>query len=225
MEQEFHGIKRLPPYVFAEVNALKARARAAGEDIIDFGMGNPDQPPPSHVTDKLIEVVQNPRVHRYSTSRGIPGLRKAVAAYYQRRFGVDLDPDRETIVTLGSKEGLANLCQAITSPGDVILVPNPSYPIHAFGFIIAGAAIRALPMGPGFDFMAQLDRALRHSVPKPLSTSSRTWPMPRSISRARRRRRSSRCPAPRMWRSSSPPSARPTPCPAGGSDSAAAMPS
>jgi alanine-synthesizing transaminase len=169
MEQEFHGIKRLPPYVFAEVNALKARARAAGEDIIDFGMGNPDQPPPSHVTDKLIEVVQNPRVHRYSTSRGIPGLRKAVAAYYQRRFGVDLDPDRETIVTLGSKEGLANLCQAITSPGDVILVPNPSYPIHAFGFIIAGAAIRALPMGPGFDFMAQLDRALRHSVPKPLA--------------------------------------------------------
>jgi alanine-synthesizing transaminase len=169
MEQEFHGIKRLPPYVFAEVNALKARARAAGEDIIDFGMGNPDQPPPRHVTDKLIEVVQNPRVHRYSTSRGIPGLRKAVAAYYQRRFGVDLDPDRETIVTIGSKEGLANLCQAITTPGDVILVPNPSYPIHAFGFIIAGAAIRSLPMGPGFDFMAQLDRALRHSVPKPLA--------------------------------------------------------
>jgi alanine-synthesizing transaminase len=169
MEQEFHGIKRLPPYVFAEVNALKARARAAGEDIIDFGMGNPDQPPPRHVTDKLIDVVQNPRVHRYSTSRGIPGLRKAVAAYYQRRFGVDLDPDRETIVTIGSKEGLANLCQAITTPGDVILVPNPSYPIHAFGFIIAGAAIRSLPMGPGFDFMAQLDRALRHSVPKPLA--------------------------------------------------------
>jgi alanine-synthesizing transaminase len=169
MEQEFHGIKRLPPYVFAEVNALKARARAAGEDIIDFGMGNLDQPPPRHVTDKLIEVVQNPRVHRYSTSRGIPGLRKAVAAYYQRRFGVDLDPDRETIVTIGSKEGLANLCQAITTPGDVILVPNPSYPIHAFGFIIAGAAIRSLPMGPGFDFMAQLDRALRHSVPKPLA--------------------------------------------------------
>ena len=141
MEQEFHRIKRLPPYVFAEVNALKARARAAGEDIIDFGMGNPDQPPPKHVTDKLVEVVQDPRVHRYSTSRGIPGLRKAVAAYYQRRFGVELDPERETIVTLGSKEGLANLCQAITSPGDVILVPNPSYPIHAFGFIIAGAAM------------------------------------------------------------------------------------
>jgi alanine-synthesizing transaminase len=169
MDQEFHGIKRLPPYVFAEVNALKARARAAGEDIIDFGMGNPDQPPPKHVTDKLIEVVQNPRVHRYSTSRGIPGLRKAVAAYYERRFGVALDPDRETIVTIGSKEGLANLCQAITSPGDVILVPNPSYPIHAFGFIIAGAAIRSLPMGPGFDLMDQLDRALRHSVPKPLA--------------------------------------------------------
>ena len=169
MEQEFHRIKRLPPYVFAEVNALKARARAAGEDIIDFGMGNPDQPPPKHVTDKLVEVVQDPRVHRYSTSRGIPGLRKAVAAYYQRRFGVELDPERETIVTLGSKEGLANLCQAITSPGDVILVPNPSYPIHAFGFIIAGAAIRAVALGPDQDFMAQLERALRHSVPKPLA--------------------------------------------------------
>ena len=169
MDQEFHKIKRLPPYVFAEVNALKAKARAAGEDIIDFGMGNPDQPPPAHVIDKLVEAVQNPRIHRYSTSRGIPGLRKALAAYYDRRFGVELDPERETIVTLGSKEGLANLCQAITSPGDIVLVPNPSYPIHAFGFIIAGAAIRSMPTGPDFDFMEQLERAVRHSVPKPLA--------------------------------------------------------
>ena len=169
MDQEFHRIKRLPPYVFAEVNELKATARAAGEDIIDFGMGNPDQPPPAHVVEKLVESVQNPRIHRYSTSRGIPGLRKAIAAYYARRFGVELDPERETIVTLGSKEGLANLCQAICSPGDIILVPNPSYPIHAFGFIIAGAAIRSMPTGPDHDFMAQLERALRHSVPKPLA--------------------------------------------------------
>lgn len=167
MEQEFHRIKRLPPYVFAEVNALKAKARAAGEDIIDFGMGNPDQPPPAHVIAKLVEAAQDPRTHRYSTSRGIPGLRKALAAYYQRRFGVDVDPETETCVTIGSKEGLANLAQAITSPGDVILVPNPSYPIHAFGFIIAGAAIRSMPAGKGFDFMAQLERAVKHSVPKP----------------------------------------------------------
>ena len=167
MEQEFHRIKRLPPYVFAEVNALKSKARAAGADIVDFGMGNPDQPPPPHVIRKLTEVAQDPRVHRYSASRGIPGLRRANAAYYARRFGVEVDPETETIVTLGSKEGLANLCQAITSPGDIILVPNPSYPIHAFGFIIAGAAIRALPVAPEGDFLAALERALRHSVPKP----------------------------------------------------------
>ncbi len=169
MEQEFHRIKRLPPYVFAEVNALKAKARAAGDDIIDFGMGNPDQPPPRHVIDKLASVAQDPRVHRYSASRGIPGLRKANAAYYARRFGVELDPETETIVTIGSKEGLANLCQAITSPGDVILVPNPSYPIHAFGFIIAGAAIRSMPVGSQSDLMVQLERAVRHSVPRPLA--------------------------------------------------------
>lgn len=167
MEQEFHRIKRLPPYVFAEVNALKAKARAAGEDIIDFGMGNPDQPPPPHVIAKLVEAAQDPRTHRYSTSRGIPGLRKALAGYYQRRFGVEVDPETETCVTIGSKEGLANLAQAITSPGDVILVPNPSYPIHAFGFIIAGASIRSMPVGNGLDFMAQLERAVKHSVPKP----------------------------------------------------------
>jgi len=167
MEQQFHRIKRLPPYVFAEVNALKAKARAAGDDIIDFGMGNPDQPPPPHVIAKLVEAAQDPRTHRYSTSRGIPGLRKALAGYYQRRFGVEIDPESETCVTIGSKEGLANLAQAITSPGDIILVPNPSYPIHAFGFIIAGASIRSMPAGSGIDFMAQLERAVKHSVPKP----------------------------------------------------------
>jgi alanine-synthesizing transaminase len=169
MEHEFHRIKRLPPYVFAEVNALKARARAAGEDIIDFGMGNPDQPPPPHVVEKLAEALMDPRIHRYSTSRGIPGLRKAHAAYYARRFGVEIDPESETIVTIGSKEGLANLAQALTSPGDIILVPSPSYPIHAFGFIIAGASIRSLAVGSDLDFMAGLERAVRHSVPKPLA--------------------------------------------------------
>jgi alanine-synthesizing transaminase len=169
MEAEFHRVKRLPPYVFAEVNKLKAEARAARRDIIDFGMGNPDQPPPRHVSDKLVETLQDPRVHRYSNSRGIPGLRKALAAYYARRFAVELDPEREVIVTLGSKEGLANLAQAITSPGDVILTPNPSYPIHAFGFVIAGASIRSIPFHAGPEFLDALDRAVRHSVPKPLA--------------------------------------------------------
>jgi len=167
MEQEFHRIKRLPPYVFAEVNALKASARARGEDIIDFGMGNPDSPTPQHIVDKMVETVQDPRTHRYSNSRGIPGLRKAIAAYYGRRFGVEVNPETETVVTLGSKEGLANLAQAITMPGDVILCPNPSYPIHPYGFIIAGAAVRHMPIGPGFDFMAELKRAVRHCVPPP----------------------------------------------------------
>ncbi len=167
MDQEFHRIRRLPPYVFAEVNAMKARARAAGEDIIDLGMGNPDQATPKHVVDKLVEVVRDGRTHRYSNSRGIHGLRKAHAAYYKRRFNVDIDPDSENIVTLGSKEGLANLAQAITSPGDVILVPNPSYPIHPYGFIIAGANVRHVPIGPGFDFLEGLTRAVRHSVPPP----------------------------------------------------------
>ncbi|MBT3787633.1 MAG: LL-diaminopimelate aminotransferase [Alphaproteobacteria bacterium] len=169
---DFHRIKRLPPYVFAEVNEMKARARAAGEDIIDLGMGNPDMPTPPHIVEKLVEAVQDPRTHRYSVSRGIPGLRKAYANYYQRRFNVDLDPDKEIIVTLGSKEGFANLAQAITTPGDVILAPNPSYPIHAYGFIIAGAVIRHLPVVPGTtdqggDFFENLDRAVKHSVPAP----------------------------------------------------------
>ncbi|MBW7849863.1 MAG: LL-diaminopimelate aminotransferase [Rhodospirillales bacterium] len=169
MEQEFHRIKRLPPYVFAEVNAMKARARAAGEDIIDLGMGNPDQPTPKHIVDKLVEAAQNPRAHRYSMSRGIPGLRKALCGYYARRFNVELDPETETIVTLGSKEGLANLAAAITSPGDVMLVPNPSYPIHPFGFIIAGGAVRHIPVTPDKEFLVSLDRAVRHSVPKPVA--------------------------------------------------------
>ncbi len=169
MDQEFHRIKRLPPYVFAEVNAMKARARAAGEDIIDFGMGNPDMPSPKHVVDKLVETVADGRTHRYSSSRGIPGLRRAVAAYYGRRFNVDIDPERETIVTLGSKEGFANLAMAITTPGDNVLVPNPSYPVHAYGFIIAGASLRHLPVGPGIDLMSEMARAVKHSVPSPLA--------------------------------------------------------
>ena len=169
MDQEFHRIKRLPPYVFAEVNAMKAKARAAGEDVIDFGMGNPDMPSPPHVVEKLIEAVRNPKAHRYSVSRGITGLRRAHAAYYGRRFGVDIDPEKEAIVTLGSKEGFANLAMAITSPGDVVLVPNPSYPIHAYGFIIAGGALRHMPVGPGVDLMGELERAVKHCVPSPLA--------------------------------------------------------
>ena len=167
MNDDFYRIRRLPPYVFAEVNAMKAAARARGEDIIDLGMGNPDGAPPQHVIDKLAEVARDPRAHRYSASRGIVGLRRAQAAYYARRFGVDLDPDSEVIVTLGSKEGLANLAQAITAPGDVVLAPNPSYPIHQFGFIIAGAAIRSIPAAPGPEFFTRLDLAMRYTVPKP----------------------------------------------------------
>ncbi len=169
MPEEFYRIKRLPPYVFAEVNALKARARAAGRDVIDLGMGNPDGPTPPHIVKKLIETVQNPRAHGYSVSRGIAGLRRAQAAYYARRFGVTLDPEREVIVTLGSKEGLANMAQAITAPGDIVLVPNPCYPIHAFGFMMAGASVRHVPVGPGVDFMRELHKAVTHSVPAPVA--------------------------------------------------------
>ncbi len=173
MSAEFHRIKRLPPYVFAEVNAMKAAARARGEDVIDFGMGNPDLPTPQHIVEKLVETVRNPRTHRYSQSRGVPGLRKAFVNYYGRRFGVDLNQETEVIVTLGSKEGLANLASAISAPGDVILVPNPSYPIHAFGFIIADAAIRHLPMALDGDFTANFMRglahAVKHSVPAPMA--------------------------------------------------------
>ena len=167
MSEEFHRIRRLPPYVFAEVNSAKAKARGAAEDIVDLGMGNPDSPTPPHIVAKLVEAVQDPRTHRYSASKGIPGLRRAQAAYYARRFGVKLDPETEVIATLGSKEGLANLAQAISSPGDTILVPNPSYPIHQFGFLIAGASVRSLPYTPDDTMLAAIERAVRLSVPKP----------------------------------------------------------
>jgi alanine-synthesizing transaminase len=167
MIDDFYRIRRLPPYVFAEVNAMKAAARGRGEDIVDLGMGNPDSAPPEHVIEKLAEVARKPNAHRYSASKGIPGLRKAQSAYYERRFGVSLDPESEVIVTLGSKEGLANLAQAITAPGDVVLAPNPSYPIHQFGFIIAGAAIRSIPAAPGPEFFTRLEFAMRFTVPKP----------------------------------------------------------
>ncbi len=187
MTEEFHRIRRLPPYVFAEVNKAKAAARAHGEDIIDLGMGNPDSPTPPHIVKKLVETVADPRSHRYSVSRGIPGLRKALAGYYERRFDVGLDPETEVIATLGSKEGLANLSAAITSPGDTILVPNPSYPIHQFGFIIAGASVRSIPATPDEDMLRALERAVRHSVPKPTALivnfpSNPTHSQPRSIS-------------------------------------------
>ena len=174
MQEEFYRIKRLPPYVFAEVNKMKADARANGDDIIDFGMGNPDSATPEHIVDKLVESARNPKAHRYSNSRGIPGLRRALSAYYERRFGVSIDPATEAIVTLGSKEGMANLAQAITSPGDIVLSPNPSYPIHAFGFIIAGGAVRYLPAyveSPEArrEFMATLKRGVEYSIPKPLA--------------------------------------------------------
>ncbi len=167
MTEEFYRIKRLPPYVIAEVNNMRAAARAAGEDIIDLGMGNPDLPPPQHVIDKLCEVAQKPDAHGYSASKGIPGLRKAQANYYGRRFGVDLDPESEVVVTLGSKEGLASLATAITAPGDTILAPNPSYPIHTFGFIIAGASIRAVPTTPDEEYWESLERAMAFTVPRP----------------------------------------------------------
>ncbi|MBX9700064.1 MAG: LL-diaminopimelate aminotransferase [Acetobacteraceae bacterium] len=167
MAEDFHRIRRLPPYVFAEVNSAKAKARAAAEDVVDLGMGNPDSPTPPHIVAKLVEAVQDPRTHRYSMSKGIPGLRRALAGYYDRRFGVKLDPETEVVATLGSKEGLANLAQAIASPGDTILVPNPSYPIHQFGFIIAGASVRSIPYTPDDEMLRALDRAVRHSVPKP----------------------------------------------------------
>ncbi|MBO6610162.1 LL-diaminopimelate aminotransferase [Altererythrobacter sp.] len=167
MDTEFYRMKRLPPYVIAEVNAMRHAARQAGEDIIDLGMGNPDQPPPAHVIDKLCEVAQKPDAHGYSQSKGIPGLRKAQANYYERRFGVTLDPEREVVVTMGSKEGLASLANAITAPGDVVLAPNPSYPIHTFGFIIAGAAIRSVPTTPDEEYWRSLESAMNYTVPRP----------------------------------------------------------
>ncbi len=169
MLEDFHRIKRLPPYVFAEVNRLKAAARAGGADIIDLGMGNPDMPTPQHIIDKLVETVGKPRTNRYSASKGIPGLRRAQAAYYARRFGVKLDPETQIVATLGSKEGFANMAQAITAPGDVIIVPNPTYPIHEFGFLISGAAVRHIPAGNDEEFLRRVERAVKHSIPKPLA--------------------------------------------------------
>ncbi|MER8654391.1 LL-diaminopimelate aminotransferase [Mesorhizobium sp. M0847] len=167
--EEFHKVRRLPPYVFEQVNRLKASARSRGADIVDLGMGNPDLPTPKAIVDKLCEVVRDPRTHRYSSSRGIPGLRRAQAAYYQRRFGVKLNPDTQVVATLGSKEGFANMAQAITAPGDVILCPNPTYPIHAFGFIMSGGVIRSLQVEPDDGFIPALERGVRHSIPKPLA--------------------------------------------------------
>ncbi len=164
---DFHKIRRLPPYVFEEVNALKARLRADGVDIIDFGMGNPDMPTPRHIVDKLIETARDPKSGRYSASKGILGLRKAMAGYYQRRFGVTLNPETEVVATLGSKEGFANLAQALTAPGDTVICPNPAYPIHAYGFIMAGGVIRHVPALSPEAYLSGISRAMKHSAPPP----------------------------------------------------------
>lgn len=167
MFQDFPRIKRLPPYVFNIVNELKAKARARGEDIIDFGMGNPDQPTPQHIVDKLTEAAQRGDTHRYSLSRGIPRLRRAICNWYENKYKVELDPEKNAIVTIGSKEGLAHLAMAMVGPGDAILVPNPAYPIHPYGFVIAGADIRHVPLTEGVDFFAELEKAIKDSWPKP----------------------------------------------------------
>jgi len=165
--EEFARIKRLPPYVFNVTGELKLAARRRGEDIIDFSMGNPDQPTPRHIVDKLIEAVQRPDTHRYSVSKGIYRLRRAICSWYQARYGVELDPDAEAIVSIGSKEGIAHLALATLDRGDIVLVPNPSYPIHIYGPVIAGADIRHVPMLPGVDFFDSLEQALRDLYPKP----------------------------------------------------------
>jgi len=167
--EEFYRIRRLPPYVFEEVNRAKAIARNAGADIIDLGMGNPDLPAPAHVVEKLKETVGRARTDRYSASKGIPGLRRAQAAYYARRFGVKLNSETQIVTTLGSKEGFANVAQAITAPGDVIIVPNPTYPIHVFGFLMAGGAIRSVPVEADLAFFGALERAIKHTIPKPIA--------------------------------------------------------
>jgi alanine-synthesizing transaminase len=166
---DFYRIKRLPPYVFEQVNRLKAQARAGGADIIDLGMGNPDLAAPKHVIDKLVETAGRPRTDRYSASKGIAGLRRAQAYYYEKRFNVRLNPDTQIVATLGSKEGFANMAQAITAPGDVVLVPNPSYPIHAFGFLMAGGVIRSVPSDPSPAYFSAMERAMIHSIPKPIA--------------------------------------------------------
>ncbi|HET8578119.1 MAG TPA: alanine transaminase [Methylomirabilota bacterium] len=163
---EFYRIKRLPPYVFAIVNDLKSKARARGEDIIDLGMGNPDQPTPSHIVDKLVEAARNPRNHRYSASKGITRLRKAITTWYRDRYGVELDPDTEAIATIGAKEGLAHLALAVLQPGDGALVPNPTYPIHSYSVVIADGDLRSVPLIPGDDFFARLEETARLAWPK-----------------------------------------------------------
>ena len=167
MQTEFPRIKRLPPYVFNIVGDLKKAARARGEDIIDFGMGNPDGPTPQHIVDKMVQAAQRPDTHRYSVSAGVPRLRRAIAYWYKQRFDVDLEPATETIATIGSKEGLAHLALATLGPGDAVLVPNPAYPIHPYSVVIAGADVRHVRIGPGVDFFEELERAIRELWPKP----------------------------------------------------------
>jgi alanine-synthesizing transaminase len=167
LAREFPRIQRLPPYVFNVVGELKMAARRRGEDVIDLSMGNPDQPTPQHIVDKLIEVAQRGDSHRYSVSKGIPRLRRAICEWYRTRYDVSLDPDSEAIVTIGSKEGLAHLALATVDHGDVVMVPNPSYPIHPYGFVIAGADIRHVPIGPGVDFFSELEQAIRNTWPRP----------------------------------------------------------
>src|SRR2546421_11215941 len=163
---EFNRISRLPPYVFNVIGELKIAARKRGEDVIDFSMGNPDGPTPTHIVNKLVEAVQRPSTHRYSVSRGVPRLRRAICEWYRRRFNVELDPDSEAIVTIGSKEGIAHLCLATLDRGDIVLVPNPSYPIHIYGPVIAGADIHHVPMHAAVDFFAELETAIRDTYPK-----------------------------------------------------------
>src|SRR6202161_4642279 len=167
--EEFYRIRRLPPYVFESVNRAKAAARNGGADIIDLGMGNPDLPAPAHVVEKLKDVVGKSRTDRYSAAKGIPGLRKAQAAYYARRFGVKLNPETQVVTTRVSKEGFPNVARAITAPGDIIIVPNPTYPIHVFGFLMAGGAIRSVPVEAKDAFFGALERAVLHSIPKPIA--------------------------------------------------------
>lgn len=167
MNNDFPRMKRLPPYVFSIVNTLKHEARVRGEDIIDFGMGNPDHPTPNHIVEKLVEVAQRKDTHRYSQSKGIPRLRKAICDWYARRYHIELDPENEAIVTIGSKEGLAHLALSIVEPGDAVLVPNPTYPIHAYSFVIAGADLRHVPIAEDINFFEELEKAIRHSWPTP----------------------------------------------------------
>jgi alanine-synthesizing transaminase len=227
MVPEFSRIKRLPPYVFNITNELKMAARRAGEDIIDLSMGNPDGPTPRHIVDKLVEVAQRQDTHGYSVSKGIPRLRRAISNWYKRRWNVDIDMDREAIVTIGSKEGLAHLMLATLDRGDTVLVPNPSYPIHIYGAVIAGADIRSVRMTPGVDFFEEAERAIRELFPKPKmmiigfpsNPTAKCVDMPTSPTTAGRRPRSCRCRAPRTWRWSSSPCRRATTWPAGASAS------